>query len=94
MPHDGDHLLIADTPGTIARACARLLGDPDLRLRLTDNAHRLFVERFLTDRVEEGVPHRLRVAALSGAPVPTPVRAAIHESRGGRQRRRPPRSWR
>lgn len=39
------HLLIADTPEDFAAACARLLGDRGLRLRLVDEASRRFHER-------------------------------------------------
>ena len=49
------HLLIADTPDAIAIACARVLEDESLRARLTDNAHRLFVERYQTERVHDEV---------------------------------------
>lgn len=62
--HDGDHLLIGDTPDAIAEACARLLADDHLRAQLVDNAHRLFTEKFRSDRVEEHVGRiALRAAA-------------------------------
>ncbi len=52
---DGDHLLIGDTPSTLAEACQRLLTDLPLRARITARAHRLFLDRFQRDRVEEEV---------------------------------------
>jgi len=40
------HLLVADTPPAFAAACIRLLEDRDLRLRLTEEANRFFLERY------------------------------------------------
>ena len=40
------HLLDADEPRAFAAACIRLLEDGDLRRRLTEHAHQLFLERF------------------------------------------------
>ncbi len=56
---DGVHLLIEDEPAAMAAACARLLSDPELGERLTDSAHRLFLEQFQSDVVEA------RIAALA-----------------------------
>jgi len=39
--HDGEHLLIADTPEAFAEAVVRLLKAPGLRQRLADNAYQL-----------------------------------------------------
>jgi glycosyltransferase involved in cell wall biosynthesis len=61
---DEHHLLLADTPDAIAAACARLLEDERLRARLVDNAHRLFVERYQADRVQDEVK-RIACAAAS-----------------------------
>ncbi len=51
------HLLVADEPEAFAAACIRLLEDLDLRARLTEEAHRLFLERFqwsyAKDRIKE-----------------------------------------
>ncbi len=44
--HDGEHLLVADTPGAFAHACAKVLQDKDLSLRLARNARRLILERY------------------------------------------------
>jgi glycosyltransferase involved in cell wall biosynthesis len=68
------HLLTADTPESIAAACARLLDDERLRARLADNAHRLFIERFQLDRVQDEIERiALKAAALSTAPsIPGP----------------------
>ena len=43
---DGEHLLIADEPGAFARACTKVLTDPELRGRMTAAAHALWSERF------------------------------------------------
>jgi len=42
----GDHLLIADAPEAFAEAVLRLLGDPDLRQRLSENGYQLVRERY------------------------------------------------
>ena len=52
---DGTHLLLADDPGPMAEACARLLSDRALRAEVTEAAHRLFLERFDEDLVEQQV---------------------------------------
>ncbi len=63
---DGEHLLIADTPQTFADAVIRLLKDPALRRRLTDNAYQLVREKYdwavimprfldLVERVANGI---------------------------------------
>jgi glycosyltransferase involved in cell wall biosynthesis len=71
---DQHHLLIADTPDAIAAACARLLEDQELRARLAENAHRLFVERYQADRVHEAVKRIAgRAASLSSGPLGAPV---------------------
>lgn len=44
--HDGEHLLVADTPADFAHACAKVLQDKDLSLRLARNARRLILERY------------------------------------------------
>jgi glycosyltransferase involved in cell wall biosynthesis len=61
--HDGTHLLLADTPAAIAEACARLLTDEQLRVQLTDNAHRLFAARFASDRVQVDIVRIATTAA-------------------------------
>jgi len=43
---DGEHLLLADDPGSFADATVRLLRDPELRVRLTDAARRRYLERY------------------------------------------------
>jgi glycosyltransferase involved in cell wall biosynthesis len=52
---DGEHLLVADDAGSLARACARLLGDDALRTRIVDAAYDLFVARLQRGRAEEAV---------------------------------------
>lgn len=42
----GEHLLVADEPAELASACASLLADVDLRVRLTDAAARLHQDRY------------------------------------------------
>jgi glycosyltransferase involved in cell wall biosynthesis len=43
---DGEHLLVADTPGAFARACAKVLQDKELAQHLTQNARQLILERY------------------------------------------------
>ena len=50
---DGTHLLIADDPEAIAKACARLCGDLGLRQRLVDAAQVLYRERYTADAARE-----------------------------------------
>ncbi len=52
---DGEHLLIGDDPESLARACARLLTDEDLRRRIVERAYDLFVDRFRRDHAEDAV---------------------------------------
>ncbi len=40
------HLLLADDPDEFARACQRILTDPDLRARLVTAAQQLYLERY------------------------------------------------
>jgi polysaccharide biosynthesis protein PslH len=42
----GEHLLVADTPETLALACAMILRDKKLALYLARNAHQLMLERY------------------------------------------------
>jgi glycosyltransferase involved in cell wall biosynthesis len=44
--HNGEHLLIADTPQTFINACIRLLQDTELARRLTQNARRIVLEQY------------------------------------------------
>ena len=41
-----EHLLIADTPEAFARACAKVLQDKELALRLTRSARQLIFDRY------------------------------------------------
>ncbi len=43
---DGEHLLVADTPAAFARACANVLQDKELALRLARNARQLILEHY------------------------------------------------
>jgi glycosyltransferase involved in cell wall biosynthesis len=53
---DGDrHLILADDAESIARACARVLGDEELRRALVERAHALYLDRYQTSSVEEQV---------------------------------------
>jgi len=60
---NGEQLLIGDSPSSIAAACARLLTDVELRRRIVDGAHALFLERYQRDRVVESVRRVAREAA-------------------------------
>jgi glycosyltransferase involved in cell wall biosynthesis len=57
----GQHLLLADTARGLASACARLLTEPELRRRLVDAAHELFLDAFEREVVES------RIAAVAEA---------------------------
>ena len=48
---NGEHLLIADTPGEFAAACLRLSTDEDLCRRLSDNAHAWVAQHHSIDTV-------------------------------------------
>ncbi len=65
---DGVHLLIGDDPGALAEACARLLQDPQLRDRITSQAHALFVESLCTDAIEERIASLAREVTGHGDP--------------------------
>jgi glycosyltransferase involved in cell wall biosynthesis len=43
---DGEHLLVADSPEAFAHACAKVLQDKELALRLATNARKLILERY------------------------------------------------
>jgi hypothetical protein len=42
----GEHLLVADAPGTLALACAMVLRDKKIALYLVRNAHQLVLEHY------------------------------------------------
>lgn len=46
--HDGEHLLLADTPEALATACSRLLHEPDLATQLAKNALHLVRQQYDT----------------------------------------------
>jgi hypothetical protein len=52
---DEHHLLVADDPEGIARACARLVEDTTLRRTIVDQAHALYRERYESSRVQADV---------------------------------------
>ncbi len=60
---DGVHLLVAEEPEDLARCCAQLLADGELRVRLADQAHQLFLERFTDGVVEDMVEALARATA-------------------------------
>ena len=60
---DGVHLLLGETAEDLAEACARLLGQPDLREALVSRAYRLFLDRFQSDVVEQEVARLARQVA-------------------------------
>ncbi|MDQ6659832.1 MAG: glycosyltransferase, partial [Chloroflexota bacterium] len=43
---NGEHLLVADTPEAFAHACAQVLQDKELALRLAHNSRQLILERY------------------------------------------------
>ena len=58
---DGRHLLLADSAQDVAAACARLLTQTDLRRRLVEAAHELYLDVFESEVVER------RIAAIARA---------------------------
>jgi glycosyltransferase involved in cell wall biosynthesis len=62
---DGVHLLIADSVPALAKSCARLLTDIELRREVTARAHALFLERFASDVIEDHVA-RLALEVVDG----------------------------
>lgn len=65
---DGTHLLLADTTEGMAAACARLLTEPDLRRRVTEAAHRRYLEAFEREVVEARVSSVAQEAVAEGIP--------------------------
>lgn len=51
----GTHLLVADTADGIAAACAQLLEDEALRRSMVEHAHALFLERYQSSVVQDGL---------------------------------------
>jgi hypothetical protein len=62
---NGVHLLLADDPETFAAATVRLLGDPELRVRLTQAAEALYLARY--DGRDAGIRVRRLVDEVAGA---------------------------
>lgn len=60
----GREILLADGPEEFAEACARLLQNAALRVRLMEDGHRLFLSKYRADRVREMVA---ALAARAGA---------------------------
>ena len=61
--HAGQHLLVADDPDGIARACARLLEDDPLRRGIVDAAQALYLTCYQSPHVEEEVATLAREVA-------------------------------
>jgi glycosyltransferase involved in cell wall biosynthesis len=61
------HFLAADEPSAFSAACIRLLEDRDLRLRLTDDAHCLFLERYQSAHARDRIKDLLLATAPAGA---------------------------
>ncbi len=63
---DGVHLLVGETADELAAACGRLLTEPELRRSVSEQARRLFLERFESGVIEaeiDALAHRLAHAA-------------------------------
>ncbi|MGH9018594.1 MAG: glycosyltransferase [Acidimicrobiales bacterium] len=60
---NGHHLLVADRPEDLARACARLLTDVPLRAAMTTAAHTLYTTTYRSDRVQGGLQTLAREVA-------------------------------
>ena len=65
---DGEHLLVADEPSAFAAACARLLSDASLRLRLAEAGRRLVVERYAWSRLGGRFAELCARVAATGKP--------------------------
>jgi hypothetical protein len=65
---DGRELIVADGAQDFAAACVRLLGEPELRRRLADQAQTAFLARFQWSSVRD----RIRDLALDVAGVDSP----------------------
>jgi glycosyltransferase involved in cell wall biosynthesis len=63
---DGVHLLLADDPDAFARACHRLLTEPDLRVRLAVAAEALFLERYESSTAQQHLEALVRDVATTG----------------------------
>lgn len=63
---DGVHLLLGDTAGELAAACARLLADTGLRARVVASAQALYGERFTQQLVEARVAEVAQRVAAGG----------------------------
>ena len=59
------HFLVADEPTAFAAACIRLLEDSDLRLRLTAEAYRLFLERYQSEHARDRIKDLMLATALA-----------------------------
>lgn len=59
------HLLVADTPGDFAAACAKLIDDPALRESFAEAGRQLVLERYHSRRTHEAV---LEMAGRIGSP--------------------------
>jgi glycosyltransferase involved in cell wall biosynthesis len=65
---DGHHLLVADDARGFARACLVLIDRPDLRGRLTEAAHTLFMECFQWSRARDRVQDLARAMSEVASP--------------------------
>lgn len=74
---DGRDVLLADTPQDFADACTALLQDGELRRRLTEAGHQVFLAKYRADRVRESIAALALQAADAAAArrrgVPTPA---------------------
>jgi glycosyltransferase involved in cell wall biosynthesis len=68
---DGRHLLLADTAQGLAASSARLLNEPDLRRRLVDAAHQLYLDAFERG-VIEGQVAEIALTAVAGEALKAP----------------------
>jgi polysaccharide biosynthesis protein PslH len=68
---DGRHLLIGDRPEAFAGACFDLLTDRDLRARMTEAAHQLYMHRYQWSSIRERITGLAE--AVAGSPS-VPVR--------------------
>jgi glycosyltransferase involved in cell wall biosynthesis len=64
---DGRHVLVADDPEDLARACLRLLDDPDVRSRLVAEGRALWQARYRSSAVGPAILAAVHEAAVDQA---------------------------
>jgi glycosyltransferase involved in cell wall biosynthesis len=69
--HDCGTTYVVDDPHSLAQTLACLARDPARCTRMGENAHRLFTERFIAERVYDAMCRHLEEVAAGGTSLPT-----------------------